>query len=103
MTANNYLGRYDYGDVTDADIVMTETSELVKRKKDLIVKGIQIITRYKILKLFKENQVNFLNIYLIRFHIAEGKFAAITEIYNQILKVEAGRCNYFLINGMECP
>ena len=27
-----------------------------------------------------------------------GKFAAITEIYNQILKVEVNRCNYFLIN-----
>jgi len=26
LTGNNYLGRYDYGDVTDADIVMTETS-----------------------------------------------------------------------------
>lgn len=70
LTTNNYLGRYDYGDVTDGDIVMTEASQLLKMKKDMIVKGIQIITRYKILGLFKENQVNFLNIYLIRFHIA---------------------------------
>ena len=73
MTRENYLGRYDYKDVTDADIVMTETTELLSRRKDLITKGIQLITRYKSTGLFKENEVNFLNIYLIRFHLTEGK------------------------------
>ena len=70
MTQENYLGRYDYDDVTDADIVMTEITELLGQRKDLMVKGAQLVARYKNSGLFKQNEINFLNIYLIRFHLA---------------------------------
>jgi hypothetical protein len=72
LTRENYLGRYDYGDVTDADIVSTEMTDLIKRRRDLVTKGIQLIVRYKCSGMFHDNEINFLNIYLIRFHIAEG-------------------------------
>lgn len=51
---------------------MTGISSIISRRKDFVSKGIQIITRYKTSGLFKENQINFLNIYLIRFYLAEG-------------------------------
>ena len=47
LSQENYLGRYDYDDVTDADIVMTEITDLLKQRKDLMVKGAQLIARYK--------------------------------------------------------
>jgi len=80
-------------------MVMTGTTNMINRRKDYISKGIQVITRYKTSGLFKINEINFLNIYLIRFYLADGKFSSIIYIYNEILKVEVNRCNYFLING----
>ncbi len=59
-------------DITDADLVATGISYILQHKGDYIQKGIQIVERYKQLGLFRENQVNFLNIYLIRFYLAEG-------------------------------
>lgn len=60
-------------DITDADLVATGINYILKHRKDYIQKGIQIVSRYKELRIFKENQINFLNIYLIRFYLAEGK------------------------------
>ena len=57
-------------EITDADLVATGINYILKHKKDYIQKGIQIISRYKDLKIFRENQINFLNIYLIRFYLA---------------------------------
>ena len=89
LSLEHYLGRYNYGDATDADMVITGTTELINRRKDYISKGIQLITRFKNLGLFKENQMNFLNIFLIRLYLADctlifnlAKFAAITNSYN---------------------
>jgi len=80
-------------------MIVTGMTNLIKHRKDYISKGIQLITRYKSSGLFRANQINFLNIYLIRFYLADGKFASIISIYNEILKIEINRCNYFLING----
>ena len=72
LSTEHYLGRYNYSDVTDADMVMTGTKEVLSRRKDYISKGIQLVTRYKSSGLFRDNQTNFLNIYLIRFYIADS-------------------------------
>lgn len=53
-------------------MVVTGTKEVLSRRKDYISKGIQLITRYKSSGLFRDNQINFLNIYLIRFYIADS-------------------------------
>ena len=52
-------------------MVVTGTTELISKRKDYISKGIQLITRFKSSGLFRENQTNFLNIYLIRFYLAD--------------------------------
>lgn len=47
--------RYDYGDVTDADVMKSETNALVQQAKDFGNKGIQLITRYKSWGFFRTN------------------------------------------------
>jgi hypothetical protein len=53
LSVEHYLGRYNFMEATDADMVMTGTTELIKRRKDYISKGIQLITRFKNAGLFK--------------------------------------------------
>lgn len=49
------VGKLNFADITDADLVMTGMNHIVTHKKDFVNKGIQIITRYKTERLFKEN------------------------------------------------
>jgi hypothetical protein len=49
------IGKLNFADITDTDLVMTGMSHIVLHKKDYVNKGIQIITRYKTERLFKEN------------------------------------------------
>lgn len=68
------IGKINYGEMSDGDLVMSGMTFLVEHKKDFITRGIQIISRYKNIGLFRENEINLLNIYLIRFYLAEGTF-----------------------------
>jgi hypothetical protein len=52
LSTEHYLGKYNYGEVTDADMVMTGVTELLGRRKDYTSKGIQLITRFKSGELF---------------------------------------------------
>lgn len=57
--------------VTDLDVLWTEMNDLMERKKDYVTRGLQTITRYKSLKVFKKHEINFFNIYLLRFYLAD--------------------------------
>lgn len=40
-------------EITDLDVIWTEMNDLMDRKKDYVTRGLQIISRYKGLKIFK--------------------------------------------------
>ena len=64
-------------EITDADVIATEMTDLLEKEKDFIARGIQIITRYKSMKLFKVNEINFMNMYLLKFCLLDDKFESI--------------------------
>ena len=72
--AEVYLGRINFEEayIGQLDIIYSGLKKLIDHRKDFITKGIQLITRYKSASIFGENERNFLNIYLIRFYIADG-------------------------------
>ena len=41
----------------------------------------QVITRYKSMKIFKNNEMNYMNMYLLKFCLLDDKFDSIFEIY----------------------
>lgn len=75
-------------EITDLDVLWTEMNELIDRNKDFITRGLQTITRYKSMKLFKKHEVNFFNIYLLRFYLADDKFSSIGNIFNEIIRLK---------------
>lgn len=80
VSVQTYIGSRNYPlgvEITDIDILYTELTELVRRKKDYITRGQQTITRYKSMGMFKKNQTTFFNIYLLRFYLVDGKFSAV--------------------------
>lgn len=53
-----YIGSRNYTigvEITDLDVIWTEMNELMERKKDFVTRGLQTITRYKSLKIFKKH------------------------------------------------
>lgn len=75
-------------EITDLDVIWTEMNHLMDQKKDYVTRGLQIISRYKGLKIFKKHQLSFFNIFLLRFYMADEKFASIGGIFNQIIKLK---------------
>lgn len=63
-------------------------TELIEKKKDFVTRGLQTITRYKSMKLFKKHEVSFFNVYLLRFYLADEKFVSIGSIFNEIIKLK---------------
>lgn len=63
-------------------------NELIDRNRDFITRGLQTITRYKSMKIFKKHEVNFFNVYLLRFYLADDKFGSIGNIFNEIIKLK---------------
>ena len=51
-------------------------NDLIDKRKDYVTKGSQNISRYKAMKLFRKNELIFLNAYLMRFYIADEKYSA---------------------------
>lgn len=86
-----YIGSRNYAmgiEITDLDVIWTEMSELMDRKKDFVTRGLQTITRYKSMKLFKKHEVSFFNVYLLRFYLADEKFGSIGNIFNEIIRLK---------------
>lgn len=42
-------------EITDLDVIWTEMNQLIERKKDFVTRGLQAITRYKSMKIFKKH------------------------------------------------
>lgn len=73
-------------------------NELKDRKKDFVMHGLQTITRYKSLRIFRRHQVNFLNIYLLRFYLADEKFQSIGNIFNEIIRLKINEYDIYSLN-----
>lgn len=53
-----YVGSTNYAmglEITESDVIETSMNELLDKQKDFITRGIQIITRYKSMKIFKKH------------------------------------------------
>ena len=48
--------------------------DLLDKRKDFLTRGMQVITRYKSMKIFRKHEINFLNVYLIKFFLLDDKF-----------------------------
>lgn len=68
--------------------------------KDYANLGLQIITRYKSMKMFKPHQLNFFNINLLRFYLADDKFESIGNIFSQILYSRVAGQDFYLLNNL---
>lgn len=95
-----YIGSTNYTkgiEVTDVDIVWTEMRELLEKQKDFITMGMQTITRYKSMKIFKKNQASYLNIYLLRYYLMDNKFGLIGNVFSEIVKTKIH--DFYLLNS----
>ena len=60
----------------------------------------QTITRYKSMKIFKQHQLSFFNVYLLRFYLVDQKFAAIGTVFAQIINLRIKNFDFFLLNNL---
>ena len=100
---NMYIGSYNYSmgiEITDADIVSTELTNILSIEKDYITKGMQTITRYKSMKLFKKNQLNLFNMFLLRFYLADKKFESMGNVFSQIISSRVSKHDFYLLNNL---
>lgn len=72
----------------------------MEKKKDYISKGMQNISRYKAMKMFRKNETLFLNTYLMKFYIVDEKYGSADAI-SKILAVKKLRNHdYYYLNGI---
>lgn len=53
-----YIGSRNYSmgiDIVETDVIWTEMNELMDKKKDFVTRGLQTITRYKSMKIFRKH------------------------------------------------
>lgn len=73
---------------------------LVEQKKDFISRGMQIITRYKSMKLFRKNELSFFNTYLLRYYLADNKIGSMGNIFSQIINSKITRLDFYMLNNL---
>lgn len=98
-----YIGSRNYSmgiDIVETDVIWTEMNELMDKKKDFVTRGLQTITRYKSMKIFRKHEVSFFNIYLLRFYLADEKFSSIGNIFNEIIKLKISEYDFYSLNHL---
>ena len=59
--------------------------------------GMQTITRYKSMKIFRKNQASYLNIFLLRYYLMDNKFASIGNVFAEIVKSKIH--DFYMLNN----